>query len=457
MKIHSSRRHFLQRFSHLALGASGFMAASSQFQLANAMVQPGDPYKALVCIFLFGGNDAFNMLVPKGDAEYDLYLQTRQTLALEKNSLLAITPATNLGIQLGLHPSMSAVQQLFANNKLSIVSNIGALVEPVGKAAYQQNNALLPPQLFSHNDQQTFVQSLQSSFKRNGWSGRVADAMLSTNVNQRLSMNISLGGSNIWQTGNSVVPYSVDAAGIKELENFNKAATDQRELSRIQIYQTLLSQEQSHPFTQEFARAQKFAWELSGEVKAALDAQPALTTMFPANNSLASNLKMVAQLLSARESLDVTRQTFFIGMGDFDTHGDQLRRHVNLLQQLSDGLAAFDSALTELGLNEQVTTFTMSDFGRTLTSNGDGTDHGWGSHQLIMGGAVKGGDIYGTYPNLTIKGPDDIGEGRIIPTTSIDQYAATLASWYGLPGTEFSTVFPNLHRFDTPILDFFKT
>ncbi len=457
MKTFSNRRQFLKRCSHLALGSSSFLAASSQFQLANAMVQPGDSYKALVCIFLFGGNDSFNMLLPKGDAEYQLYSQTRQTLALEKDSILAITPETDLGIQLGLHPSMTAVQQLFSDKKLSFVSNLGALVEPVTKTAYQQKQVLLPPQLFSHNDQQTFVQSLQSSIKRNGWSGRAADVMMSANTNQRLSMNISLSGSNIWQAGNNVVPYSVDAAGVKGLENFNKAATDERELSRIQIYQSLLSQQSGHPFTQEFARAQKFAWELSGEVKAALDAQQPIATAFPANNPLANNLKMVAQLLSARESLDVTRQTFFIGIGDYDTHGDQLRRHVILLQQLSEALAAFDASLTELGLSDQVTTFTMSDFGRTLTSNGDGTDHGWGSHQMIMGGAVKGGNIFGSYPNLTINSNDDIGEGRIIPTTSIDQYAASLATWYGLPGSDFSTVFPNLHRFNNPTLDFFKS
>jgi uncharacterized protein (DUF1501 family) len=269
-------------------------------------------------------------------------------------------------------------------------------------------------------------------------------------------MNISLGGSNIWQTGANVVPYSVDSAGVKELEHFDKKSTDNRVVSRIQIYQTLLTQQQTHPFISEFGRSQKLAWELAGEVKQALDAQEPLTTVFPANNQLANNLKMVAQLISARAALGVTRQTFFIGMGDFDTHGDQLRRHVNLLTQLSSALKAFYAATVELGVSDQVTSFTASDFGRTLTSNGDGTDHGWASHQLVMGGAIKGKNIYGTYPNLTINSADDIGEGRIIPTTSIDQYAATLASWYGVPATEFSTVFPNLHRFNTPTLNFFN-
>lgn len=453
----SDRRQFLKKISLLSAGVSGFFATSAQFQLANALTIPDGSYKALVCIFLFGGNDAFNMLVPRGTAEYNLYQSTRQTLAIAQDSLLPITPASNLGIELGLHPSMLGVRDLFAENKLALVANMGALLEPVNKASIINKTAKLPPQLFSHNDQQTFMQSLQTGFNRNGWAGRAADAMLGVNSNQRLSMNISLGGSNIWQTGAGVVPYSVDGRGVEELTNFNKNSADQRELSRVQIFQALLSQNYENPFSKEIARSQKLAWELAGEVKLALDQQPEIATEFPSNNPLAINLKMVAKLISARSSLGAARQTFFVGMGDFDTHGDQLRRHVNLLAQLSSGLKAFEAALQELGVADQVTTFTSSDFGRTLTSNGDGTDHGWGSHQLIMGGAIKGGDIYGSYPNLTINSSDDIGEGRIIPTTSIDQYAATLATWYGLEGSDFSTVFPNLHRFNNPILDFFKS
>lgn len=276
------------------------------------------------------------------------------------------------------------------------------------------------------------------------------------NTNKKLSMNISLSGSNIWQSGNNVVPYSIDSAGIKELENFNKKTSDARELSRIQIYQALLAQQQENIFQREYARTQTLAWDLAGDVKTALDAQTPLQTVFPTGNPLAANLKMVAQMLSARSSLQVSRQTFFIGMGDFDTHGDQLRRHDILLAQLSAALDAFYSATVELGVADQVTTFTTSDFGRTLTSNGDGTDHGWGSHQMIMGGAINGGEVYGTFPDLIIGGKDDAGEGRIIPTNSMDQYAATLASWYGLPAGNFTDVFPNLARFDDLDLGFFK-
>lgn len=458
-----NRRELLRNAYSVALGSSAlyasssFSATSAQFQLANALTQSADDYKALVCIFLFGGNDAFNMLVPRSDAEYNAYKASRQTLALEQASLLPINAAQNTSLQFGLHASMPQVQQLFNSGKLAFLTNVGALVEPVTRTSYQGNKSLLPPQLFSHNDQQTFLQSLQSSARRNGWAGRAADAMLSVNTNKKLSMNISLSGSNIWQSGAGVTPYSIDASGIKELENFNTKTTDARELSRIQIYKTLLAQQQENIFQREFARTQTIAWDLAGEVKTALDAQTPLQTAFPANNPLANNLKMVAQLLSARNALKVKRQTFFIGIGDYDTHGDQLRRHVLLLSQLSTALDAFYKATEELGIASQVTTFTSSDFGRTLTSNGDGTDHGWGSHQMVMGGAINGGQIYGQFPELIIGGKDDIGEGRIIPTTSMDQYAATLANWYGLPSGNFADVFPNLLRFNSTDLGFFKT
>jgi uncharacterized protein (DUF1501 family) len=452
-----NRRHFLKQAASIALGSSTAYATSAGLQLANAMVQPADSYKALVCIFLFGGNDAFNMVVPTGDTEYAAYKASRHTLAIEQNKLLSLTSLSGSGAKLGFHPTMSHAQQLFDSGKLALLTNVGALVEPVTKTNYQGNKSLLPPQLFSHNDQQTFLQSLQSSTRRNGWAGRTADAMHSMNINKKLSMNISLSGSNIWQSGDSVVPYSIDSAGIKELENFNKKSTDARELSRIQIYQALLAQQQENIFQREYARTQAIAWDLAGEVKTALDAQTPLQTVFPAGNPLAANLKMVAQMLSARSSLQVTRQTFFIGMGDFDTHGDQLRRHDILLAQLSAALDAFYNATVELGIADQVTTFTTSDFGRTLTSNGDGTDHGWGSHQMIMGGAVSGGEVYGTFPDLIIGGKDDAGEGRIIPTSSMDQYAATLASWYGLPASNFADVFPNLARFNELDLGFFKS
>ncbi len=448
------RRQLLSRLGSVILGSSAAYAMSARLQLANAQLPAVDDYKALVCVFLFGGNDAFNMLVPAGQSEYANYAATRQTLAIARDQLLPLSPRSSLGMSLGLHPAMGDVQSLFAQQKLALVTNVGALVEPVSKADYQQQRVRVPPQLFSHNDQQSFMQSLQSTSRRNGWAGRAADLLSGVNANERLSMNISVSGSNLWQTGQLAVPYSVNPEGMKELDNLNKQASELRERERAQVYQTLLAQHQGNVFQRQFARTQQLAWELAGEVKSALDAQPPLTTAFPASQ-LGQGLRMVAQLISARAALGVKRQTFFVGMGDYDTHGDQLRRHVLLLQQLSQGLAAFYQATLQLGVADKVTTFTASDFGRTLTSNGDGTDHGWASHQLVMGGAVKGGDIYGTLPSLSLGGADDIGEGRIIPRLSMDEYAANLAGWYGLPGSHFGDVFPNLANFNPADLGLF--
>lgn len=450
-----NRRHFLRSIGSVALGSSALYATMARMQMANALVTPGDDYKALVCIFLLGGNDAFNMIVPSSTIEYGHYLATRKTLAIDKTTLLPITPATNSGVNYGLHPSMAGVKKLFDNKNLSLLANVGSLIEPTNKIAYNNRTVALPPQLFSHNDQQTFMQSLQSTSQRSGWMGHAAELMSATNTNQNLSMNISLSGSNLWQTAGTVIPYSVDPNGVKDLGYLKKNSTDDRERLRAETYQKLLSQSHSNIFQREFSRTQQRAWNLADEVKLAIEAQPIITTVFPANNNLATSLKMVASMIAARSSLQMTRQTFFIGMGDYDTHGDQLNRHVKLFQQLSEGLSAFYDATVELGVADKVTTFTASDFGRTLTSNGDGTDHGWGNHQMIMGGAVAGGDILGTMPSLQIGSNDDIGEGRVIPTTSMDQYAASLANWYGVPGNNFADIFPNLSNFSAPTLPLF--
>ncbi len=450
-----NRRHFLRSIGGVALSSSALYATMARLQMAQALVVPGDDYKALVCVFLLGGNDAFNMIVPSSTTEHEHYLTTRKTLAIDKSTLLPITPTTNSGVSYGLHPSMTGVKKLFDNKKLSLLANVGSLIQPTSKTAYNSRSVALPPQLFSHNDQQTFMQSLQSTSQRSGWMGRAAELMSTANTNQNLSMNISLSGSNLWQTAGDIIPYSVDQNGVKDLGYLKKNSTDDRERLRAQTYQQLLSQSHNNIFQREFSRTQQRAWNLADEVKLAIETQPAITTVFPANNNLATSLKMVANVIAARNSLKMTRQTFFIGIGDYDTHGDQLNRHIKLLQQLSEGLNAFYDATVELGVADKVTTFTASDFGRTLTSNGDGTDHGWGSHQMIMGGAVAGGDIIGTMPSLQIGSNDDIGEGRVIPTTSMDQYAATLANWYGVPGNNFTDIFPNLINFSAPTLPLF--
>jgi uncharacterized protein (DUF1501 family) len=444
-----SRRRFLTGCAALYAGGSGLLATLSSLQLAQAQMLPAGDYKALVCIFLLGGNEGFSVLVPREQSVYDVYAATRQNLALARDSLLPIGANSQVYTDFGLHPRLPGLQGLYNAGRLAFAANVGALVEPVSKRAYQTRTARLPQQLFSHSDQQAFVQSLQRNHgRRNGWAGRAADILTDVNANDRLSMNISLSGGNLWQSGADVLPYSVNPEGVVSLSYTNRAATDPRNLQRIRVFENLLAEQQDHLFARAYAGMQRVAWELAGEVGGALAEVPPLTTVFP-QGRLAQSLHMAARMIAARDKLNVRRQTFFIGIGSFDTHDDQLEHHWRLYGELDAALKAFYDATVELGVAEQVTAFTASDFGRTLTSNGDGTDHAWGSHQIILGGAVRGGDIYGTMPSFALGGDDDVGAGRIIPTLSMDQYGATLARWFGLPQSNFPEVFPNLANFGT--------
>lgn len=450
------RRKFLQQCAAISFGGSALATTMASMQLACAQTLPSTDYKALVCIFLFGGNDSYNMVVPTSTSAYSAYSNVRRNLAIAQENLLNITPITNAGAEYGFHPSMNGIRDLFQNEKLAILANTGSLIEPVHKRGYLDKSLIIPPQLFSHNDQQNFVQALGQSTATSGWAGRIAEIMSSLNINDELSMNISLSGSNIWQVGNNVIPYSVNGQGVEGLERYDKNATNSLEIDRRKIYETLLQSANSHIFESEYSAIQQRAWVLANNISEILAATPTLNTRFPSNDKLASDLRMVARLISARDALQVKRQIYFIGMGGFDTHGDQENRQPVLFSKLNGALTAFDAAMAELNMSDKVTTFTASDFGRTLTSNGDGTDHGWGGHQLIMGGAVQGKNIYGTMPSLELNSDDDIGEGRVIPTTSIDQYGATLASWFGVPSDNMENIFPNLGNFNTSDLGFMK-
>ncbi len=452
-----SRRQFLKKCAALSLGSTSALATLSQLQLAHAQTSGAGDYKALVCVFLFGGNDSFNMLVPREQNQYNDYANSRQNLAIDRELLLPISAASQSPGDFGLHPNLSGIQSLYNDNKLAFVANTGSLIEPVTKSSYQAKTALLPPQLFSHNDQQKFMQSLQGQTNGNGWIGRAADVMAELNANPNLSMNISMSGSNVWQSGANVIPYSVSPSGVETLEHLDRSSSDTRDIQRIATFERLLNQTHNHRLTQAYVNSQKLAWDLSHEVSGALTLAPQVTTAFPENNRLASALQMTAKVIAAREQLSMTRQTFFIGMGDFDTHGDQGVRQPALMQELNDAVLAFYQATIELGIADKVTLFTATDFGRTLTSNGDGTDHAWGGHQLVLGDAVQGGDIYGNMPSLVTGGDDDIGEGRIIPTTSMDQYGATLAKWFGLETSYYADVFPNLVNFSESDLGFLSS
>jgi uncharacterized protein (DUF1501 family) len=450
----NQRRLFLKRSALATLGSASFLSLNTQFSLANAQVSASDDYKALVCVFLYGGNDAFNMLIPSANDSYATYAATRLAFARPKEDLLPLTPLNSVATDVGLAPELTDIQGLFQQQKLAFVANVGTLMAPTSQQDYLNNRVPLPPQLFSHNDQQNYVMSLQANQRQQGWASRMADLMQDVNSHDNLAMGISLSGDNLWQRGGLQAPYAMNAGGVSTYWHIQPTNTEQWAIKRNNAYNALLAQQQSHLFATEFAKTQRRSIDLGVELESVFNTTPAPSTAFDTNSRLGQMLKTVAHLIAGRERLGMTRQTFFVGIGDYDTHGDQVNRHPALMTELNNALSAFYHATVELGVSDKVTTFTASDFGRTLTSNGDGTDHGWGSHQMVMGDSVDGGKIFGTLPELAIGSIDDIGEGRIIPTTAVDQMAATLASWYGLSASQIADTFPTLSNFKVADLGF---
>lgn len=453
-KSNFNRRKFLKHFASSSVAGAGALSALGMSS-ASANIR-NDDHKALVCIFLLGGNDGFNMVVPTSDAEYQQYSQIREGLAIPREgegSLLGINPAGDYsGPNLGLHPSMSGARDLFQDGNLGIISNVGTLIKPTTRDLYinrAAENHPLPSHLFSHNDQQTFWQSLRNKGVEQplGWAGRMADILMNDNANQTLSMNISLSGSNVLLRGKDTTPYIMSPKGVVSAQGLDGSSV--WDTQRSTAFNHILNNNHQHIFAKEYAKIKRRSLGLVTEITDAFSAAQPITTPFPAGNNLAQSLKSVAKMISARDQLGFSRQTFFIGVGGWDTHSNQLAKHSDLLAQLSSGLKYFYDTTVELGIENQVATFTASDFGRTLTSNGDGTDHGWGSHQMVMGGAVGGGRVYGEFPSMVIGGADDSGSrGRIIPTTSVDQYAAALARWFGINEADINSIFPNLANFE---------
>ena len=453
-----SRRRFIGQ-ACAAVGATGMLSALAQLRMIGALAADAAPsdYKALVCLFLYGGNDSNNLLVPVDNTSYQLYSTDRTVLALAQDTLLPITPKTyNDGRSWGLHPSLVEVQGLFGQGQLALLANTGTLVQPVTLAQYNAGTVALPPQLFSHANQQVQWQSsVPDQPFTTGWGGRLADIVNALNTNPKVSMSVSVAGQNSFQVGNTVSQFAVNPSGAVVLSGTigSTLAT-----SRAAAQQTILSQQEQNLFEAAFGGITTSAITDSVLLNSVLASAPKLATVFP-TTSIGSQMNMIARMIGAAPQLGLTRQVFFASLGGFDLHSDQLGAHATLFQQLSQALSAFSAATTELGVQNQVTTFTASDFSRTFNTNGtnDGTagsDHGWGSHHLIMGGAVKGADIYGQVPLLELGGPEDTGRGRWIPTTSVDEYAATLATWFGVSATNLPVVLPNIGRFATSNLGF---
>jgi len=453
-----TRRRFIGR-ACAAVGATGMLSALAQLRMIGALAADTAPtdYKALVCLFLYGGNDSNNLLVPIDNTSYGLYSAARTVLALPQSSLLPITPKTYSDGRLwGLHPSLVEVQSLFGAGQLALLANTGTLVQPVTLPQFKAGTVALPSQLFSHADQQVQWQSSISDMPfTTGWGGRLADIVNALNSNPKISMSVSVAGQNSFQVGNTVSQFAVNPSGAVTLSGVGTSGLTG---TRYNAQQAILSMQEQNLFEAAFGGSTVSAVTDSALLNTILKAAPALTTTFPAT-SVGSQMQMIAKMIGAAPQLGLTRQVFFASLGGFDLHSDQLAPHATLFGQLSQALNAFSSATAELGVQNQVTTFTASDFSRTFNTNGtsDGTagsDHGWGSHHLIMGGAVAGGDIYGQVPLLELGGPEDTGRGRWIPTTSVDEYAATLASWFGVSAGSLPTVLPNLGRFASTNLGF---
>lgn len=430
-----------------ALGSSPGVAYSQVFGAAA----PFTDYRALVCVFLHGGNDSFNLLVPNTSAEYNAYAASRQNLAVAQGDLLPINPVSQPpgSEAFGLHPATGGLQALFEAGNAAFVANVGPLVEPTSKAQFEARSVVLPSQLFSHNDQQSQWHSLKgAATSKTGWAGRIADLIATDVAGQKMATNASVNGTSLFQTAENTVAYVMGDSGPLTFEGFSDDPTsilfDQKA-----AFQAILDAQYDSMYERGFAAVQKRAVAAADTVSTAIrnaESSGIITTVFP-DTPLGRQLSTVAKLIASRDELAMQRQIFFVGIGGFDSHDDQNQNQPGLLGGVSDALAAFYSATVDIGVADSVSAFTESDFGRTLTSNGDGTDHAWGGNQVVVGGAVRGRDVYGAFPVLEIGGPEDVGGGRMIPSTSADQYAATLARWFGIPDTDLDIVAPNLANF----------
>ena len=448
MTNQTSRRAFLQRASMLSLAGVATPWAINLAAMGEAAAATAADYKALVCIFLYGGNDYGNTLVPYDNSRYALYQGMRPSLAYTQAALAPtlLTPNVALpaGLQYALAPELGPLLPLFNANQLAVMLNVGTLVQPTTKAQYTAKSVPLPPKLFSHNDQQSVWQSSAPEGAASGWGGRMGDLFQSGNGNATFTC-VNVSGNAVFLSGHSAVQYQVSPSGPVALNGVKTPLFGSTACSAA--LRTLVTAPSSHLFENEYTRIMSRSLGAGDALSAALAGGRAISTVFPAGNSLADQLKLVARMISTAAEVGAKRQVFFVSLGGFDTHDGLAAIHPGLLTKVADAMSAFYSATVELGVASQVTSFTASDFGRTLTAN-DGSDHGWGSMHFMLGGAVSGGRFYGTPPVVANNGPDDVGQGRLLPSTSVDQYAATLGKWFGISDSDLLTVLPNLSHWN---------
>lgn len=453
-----TRREFIGQASCAGVGATALFSTLLSLRLANSLAAQSAPptsdYKALVCLFLSGGNDSFNMLVPTTTGEYDAYARIRGNLALPASSLLQITPGNMGGRTLGIHPAMTEVQNLFKAGNLSFVSNVGSLVRPTTLAEYKAGRNR-PVSLYSHDDQikqwQTCMPDKRTAI---GWGGRAADILRSLNKESLVSMNISLAGQNVFLRGEQAFTYSVGSGGATALTGYNPLAVNNLTAVRSAAVDSMLVADYRSLFEKSYAGSTVDAVETYYEFTNALTGIT-LATPTPTGNSLANNLAMIAKIASANGKLGAKRQVFFVQIGGWDHHDGVVTKQQTMLATVSQALGFFWSALGDVGLRNNVTLFTASDFARTLTSNGNGSDHAWGGNHLAMGGAVAGGYVFGNkaqgyYPDFQNIATIDTGQGRLIPGVAVDEYARDLLTWFGITKADLDYVLPAFSsRFDT--------
>ena len=443
----ASRREFLKRSAALSAVTAAAPFALNLAAIGEAAAATASDYKALVCVFLAGGNDYANTVVPYDPTTWGLYNGLRSNLAYSRASLAStvLTPPVPLpnGVQYALAPQLSALLPLFNSTVLAPVMNVGTLVEPTTKAQYFAQNVNLPPKLFSHNDQQSYWQSSASEGSRSGWGGRMGELFASSNGNSVFTC-IGTSGNAVFLSGKTQAQYQVTNSGSIPVFSIKNGALAGSGACSVAL-KNAMTTPRTHLLENELIRISKRSIDSDIELTNALVGS-SMTSSFP-NTSLASQLKLVAKLISVRNTLNVKRQVFFVSLGGFDNHDKLTALHPPLLQMVGDAMAAFYQSTVDMGIADKVTTFTGSDFGRTLVANDDGSDHGWGATHFVMGGAVKGKSFVGTSPSFVKDGPDDVGRGRILPTTSVDQMAATLGNWFGLSPTEQLAVLPNLTNF----------
>ena len=456
-----TRRAFMRRAGQLAMAGTATPLALNLAALGEAAAFDAGDYKALVCVFLYGGNDYANTVVPYDEQRHATYARLRGagssgSLVIPRAQLAAteLKPAQALaeGTQYALAPQMPELADLFAQGRLAVQLNVGPLVTPLTRQQYETRALPQPPKLFSHNDQQSLWQAEGAEGSTRGWGGNIGDLALQGNGGSMFTC-ISVAGNAVFLSGRNALQYQCSKAGAVAIEGVRGSSWGQffYEPAMRQAFEQMLRQTQAHTLAEEYARVTRRS--LSAEVQVSSAIGPVqLATPFP-GSSLAEQLKMVARLIAGRSTLGVKRQVFFVSHDGYDVHDGMAVRQPALLRTLSQALAAFDGALGELGVRQQVTTFTASDFGRTLSLNGDGSDHGWGGHQFVMGGAVKGRAFYGRPAPLSVgtsSAPEDqwhVGQGRLLPSTSVDQFAATLGRWFGAADDELHAVLPNLRRF----------